>query len=55
MTVNVGGEPWHLPSRFFIDPEQTWWAVEEFLKSGQRTPKITWGRLEEQNWDYGLS
>lgn len=49
----VGGDPWILPTKFFVTREQTWQAVEEFCTTGNRTDVITWGDNREIKWHYG--
>jgi hypothetical protein len=51
-TVVVGAEPMKLPVAFFLSRELAWVAVEEFYRTGNRTPKVKWVMLDEQVWDF---
>jgi hypothetical protein len=42
-----------LPTKFFITREKALLAIEKFVKTGDRTNQITWGKESEQNWHYG--
>ncbi|VEP18272.1 hypothetical protein H1P_730013 [Hyella patelloides LEGE 07179] len=53
VTAYIGGEPLLLPTKWFVKPQEAWFAVEEFCQTGGMTIKINWGRQGEQNWDYG--
>ncbi len=49
----VGGDPWILPTKFFVTREQTWQAVEEFCTTGNKTDTITWTDNRDIKWHYG--
>jgi hypothetical protein len=49
----IGGNPVLLPTKFFITREKALLAIEKFVKTGDRTNQITWGKESEQNWHYG--
>lgn len=51
--ASVGGNPWVVPTGFFVSRQKAWEAVEEFCRSGQMSKSLTWGRLAEQQWDSG--
>ena len=51
--VYVGGDPWLLPTKYFITNEETLIAVEEFAKTGEITPHVNWGKGSEETWTYG--
>ena len=53
VSPEVGGDPWLLPTKFFVTHEETLLVIEEFLKTRERTSQITWGIESEQNWHYG--
>lgn len=49
----VGGDPWLLPTKFFISREEAWDVVAYFCETGLRSDETTWGKLQDQNWNYG--
>ena len=51
--THVCGDPWILPTKFFVTRGQTWQAVEQFCKTGTKTDAITWGDKRKINWHYG--
>jgi hypothetical protein len=51
--VWMGGNPWVVPTAFFVSRPKAWEAVEEFCRSGQMSKSLKWGRLAEQQWDFG--
>ncbi|MDW8244742.1 MAG: Imm1 family immunity protein [Thermogemmata sp.] len=51
--VAVCGNPWVVPVGFFVSRHKAWEAVEEFCRSGSMSKSLTWGRLAEQQWDFG--
>lgn len=55
VTARVGGDPWLLPTKFFVNRGATWQAVEEFCKTGARTNRISWGTGEQIKWHYGYN
>ena len=43
----VGGDPWALPTKFFVSRDITWIAVKEFYKTGGRSDQITWATKKD--------
>jgi hypothetical protein len=48
----VGGNPIQVPPAFFVNKKVAWSAVEEFCKSGERTPRIEWRKRDDFDWNY---
>lgn len=51
--ASLDGNPWVVPTGFFVSRQKAWEAVEEFCLSGQMSKSLKWGRLAEQQWDFG--
>jgi hypothetical protein len=51
--VWVGGDPIIVSQQFFVSPDATWTAVEEFCKTGQRAGLVPWVRRSEVQWSFG--
>jgi hypothetical protein len=49
--ASLGGNPWVVPTGFFVSREKAWEAIEDFCQSGQMSKSLTWGRLADQQWD----
>jgi hypothetical protein len=45
------GDDWEASRGIFIPPEQAWLAIEEFLRTGQRTDKIGWLSTADMPYD----
>mgnify|MGYP002625507595 FL=1 len=50
--ASIGGNPWVVPTAFFVSREQAYHAVEEFCRTGQMSKSLRWGKLSEQNWEF---
>ena len=48
--VIVGGNPWKVPTTFFVSRQAAWEAVEEFCRSGRPGNSLKWVRLDDQIW-----
>lgn len=53
VSPQVGGDPWLLPTKFFVSRKDAWQALSEFLMTGERTSKINWAVQKEIDWQYG--
>jgi hypothetical protein len=51
--VWIGGDPIIVSSRFFVSPELTWAAVQEFCESGGRTDLVNWKPESDVEWSFG--
>lgn len=49
--VNYGGEPYFIPSAFFLSPELARKAAHAFLHKGERSAEVVWAPLESLDWD----
>jgi hypothetical protein len=49
--IFIGGNPWTVPTSFFISQDKAWKAVLDFLTSGKMTSSLNWVMLAEQEWN----
>jgi hypothetical protein len=54
VTVYVGGDPWILPTKFFVSRNEAWLAVKHFCETGEMYGEITWARSSDVDWHYGM-
>lgn len=41
-SVLVGGEPWNVPTAFFVDDAETKRAIAHFFATGDKAPDLEW-------------
>jgi hypothetical protein len=49
--VSTGGQPFYLPEASFVPRELAYTIVEEFCRTGQRSPAVRWLEARHVHWD----
>ena len=49
--VSTGGQPFYLPETMFVPRDLAYSVVEEFCRTGQRSPAIRWREATTVHWD----